>query len=123
MLYCTTGFQSKADPSLASWDLLVPATLQGLYSPRGSVGDGCLSLQLGLGDGNPAWLIPALTPHPSADLIQPAAVASPIPAVSHCSWAVAKTVLKGWSPVSLHKAWRQWHPAESIPGNPSQANV
>ena len=71
---------------------------------------------------NPAWLNPAIMPHPSVELIKPAAVASSIPAVSNSTLAVCKAVVKGWSPVPLHEAcqWREWHPAHDIP---SQANV
>ena len=93
----------------------LPATLHSVCSPPASVRDGSLPLQLRLGDSNPAWLSPALTPHPNVDLIKPAAVASSIPAVSHSSLAVSKAVGQCWSPVPLHKAWREWHPAQDVP--------
>ena len=83
-------------------------------SPRASVRDGCLPLQLGLGDSNPAWLTPAEMPHPNVELIKPAAVASSIPAVCFQNYGA------GWSPVPSHEACREWRPAQDIP---IQANV
>ena len=67
---------------------LLLATLHSVCSPLASARDSRLPLQLRLGDSNPAWLSPAVTPHPNVDLIMPAAVASPIPAASHSSLAV-----------------------------------
>ena len=72
-------------------------------------------MQLRLGESNPAWLSPAVTPHPNVDLIKPAAVASSIPAVSHSSLPVSKAAGQGWSPVPSHEAWREWHPAQDVP--------
>ena len=129
MLYSTTAFQSEADPSLASWDLCcnnpplaLPCDASESMSPRASVGDGCLPLQLGLSDSNPAWTTPAITPYQIVELIKPAAVATTCQAHSccRCSLSVTNAVGQGWSPVFLHEAWRQWHPAQDIP---SQANV
>ena len=93
----------------------LPATLHSVCSPPASVRDGSLPLQLRLGDSNPAWLSPAVTPHPIVYLIKPAAVASSIPAVSHSSLAVSKAVGQCWSPVPSHEAWREWHPAQDVP--------
>ena len=118
LLYSTTGFQSEAAPSPAA--SLLPATLHSVCSPLASVRNGSLPLQLSLGDSNPAWLTPAITPHPNVKLTKPAAVASSIPAVSHSSLAVSKAVGQGWSPAPCHKAWREWHPAQDAP---SQAKV
>ena len=52
-------------------------------SPHASVRGGSLLLRLGLGDSNPAWLIPAVTPHPNVErilsvIINPAGILSVI---------------------------------------------
>ena len=108
MLFSTTDFQSEAAPSpVLGWFLVVifpsllPATLHSVCSPLrlASVRDGSVLLQPSLGDSNPEWLSPAVTPHPNVDLIKPAAVASSIPAVSHSSLVVSKAVGQGWGPV------------------------
>ena len=56
-------------------------------------------------------------PSVTVELIKPqaTAVASPIPAVSHCSLVVTKGVGQGQSPVFLHEAWCQLRPAQDIP--------
>ena len=90
-------------------------TLHSVCSPPASVRDGRLPLQLRLSDSNPAWLTPAITPHPNVDLIKPVAVASSIPAVSHSSLAVSKAVGQCWSPVPSHEAMREWSPVQDVP--------
>jgi len=71
---------------------LLSAALQSRCSPLTSVGDVALTLQLGLSDGNPTWLTPAVTPHPGVELIQSAPIPSSSSAVSHCSLPVTEAV-------------------------------
>ena len=99
---------------------LLSATLHSVCSPLASVRDGSLPLQLRLSDSNSVWLTPAVTPHPNVDLIKACCRCQIHPAVSHSSLAVSKAVGQGWSPVPLHEAWREWHPAQDVP---SQAKV
>ena len=95
LLYSTTDFQSEAGPSPAARPvfgsnlLICPSILPGRESRRRFIVSAALlqaseMVAFCLGGSNPAWLTPAVTPHPNVDLIKPAAVASlsSIPALS-----------------------------------------
>ena len=105
MLYCTTGFQSEADPSRPAGSsavvicpLLVCVELQSLCSLRASVGDGCVPLELSLSDSCPGPSVPygpylAIMPHPSVELIlKPAPLPAPFPlsALATAPWLLPK---------------------------------
>ena len=59
---------------------LPSATLQSLCCSLASVGNASVTLLLSLGDKNPAWLPPAITPYPGVDIIMSAAIACPFAA-------------------------------------------
>ena len=60
-------YSSRCLQAVVIFPSLVPAKLQSVCSPRASVRDGSLPLQLGLGDSNPASQAD-ITPHPNVEL-------------------------------------------------------
>ena len=93
---------------------LLSASLQSGRCLLTSVDNAGLSLLLGFSYSNPAWLAPAITPHPGVELIDLAAIPCAISAVSHYSLSVTETVRQGWSLVSIHEARQQWYSAQHI---------
>jgi hypothetical protein len=61
-----------------------------------------------------SWLAPPVTPHPRAELKEPAAVASTRTSICNCPLATPEAVRKGWVFVASNEAGNERHTAQHI---------